>query len=132
MEFSDLVTTETEETVNEGAGKILGTVPGVSSLLNVGNTLEWAFGDPLQTSSSLGIENPRNINPNEMDTATLLWKSDDTTYEEASVVGVFPIKFTSDSSTTVDVRLEWKFESWTLGFGTGRGYFAEQFEIGPY
>lgn len=132
VDFSDLTITEQEATVNDGVGRIASTLPGVGTLLTVGDTLEWAFGDPLSKSASLGTEDPEPINPNEMDTVTLPWKSDDNIYQEASVVGVFPIQIESDEPTTIDVRLEWELESWILGFGTGRGYFADQVTIGPY
>jgi len=132
IDYAELETTEQEEAINEGAGKIIGTVPVLSDVLTVTDAFEWAVGDPVSESASLGIEEPEDVNPNVRDTAALPWKSDDNVYQETSVVASFPIRLTSEERTKIDVRGEWKFESWLGGFGTGRGYFAEQFEIGPY
>jgi hypothetical protein len=131
VEYADLETSEAEETVNEGAGRVVSSLPFVGMALDVGDLLHWGFGDPVERSASLGVEDPAPVDPNDWDTASLPWTSDSRIFEEASVLGVFPIRLDADGPTTIDVRAEWTLESPLFGFGTGSGSFARTFEIGP-
>ncbi|AGN02298.1 hypothetical protein L593_11775 [Salinarchaeum sp. Harcht-Bsk1] len=132
VSYEPLETSAAEERINEGTGRIVSSLPFVGMALGIGDLLHWGFGDPVERSASLGVEDPMPVDPNRWDTATLPWTSDSGVFEEASVLGVFPVRLDTDESTTIDVRAEWTMESVLFGFGTGSGSFARQFEIGPY
>jgi outer membrane protein assembly factor BamB len=128
------------DVIDEGLGTITGILPGVSTLLTWADTIEWAFGERLESEATLGAETvtfpdptdpsaaQTRINPNEHTTARLAWRSDNVTANanEGAVVMAVPLEFQYDDERTsqVTAEAEWTHPNAHVSFGTS-------FEVGP-
>ncbi|MFD1685743.1 PQQ-binding-like beta-propeller repeat protein [Halobellus litoreus] len=126
--------------IDEGFGAIAGIIPGVSELLTWLDTVEWAFGERLESEARVGADSvsfpdpndpsatQTRVDPNDHTTAQLAWRSDNETPgdEEGAVVMAVPLEFQyeKERTTVVTVEAEWTHPNAHASFGGS-------FEIGP-
>jgi outer membrane protein assembly factor BamB len=145
--FQQLSTTAAEnaDMIDEGVGIILGTIPGVATLVAWIDALQFAFGQSLETEVTIGdgtaeYADPNDPassvdvkNPNLHTSAKLAWKSGNGTLglDESAVTMAVPIEFqySEERTTTITAEGEW-IHSGIIGASTHVS-FAKSFDIGP-
>ena len=120
------------EIVDEGLGRLAGVLPVVGTVMTWVNTIDWAFGNSLQSEAIIGEESVDPPDPNVTDTVFLGWRSKNRTlfFDEAAAVCLIPIRFKTNDETDFTVNAEWKYNP--IGsLTTGHALFTKKFSIGP-
>lgn len=128
------------DAIDEGFGTIAGIVPGISELLTWLDTIQWAFGERLESEAILGAETvtypdpsdpsatQTRVDPNNHTMAQLAWRSDNRipNANEGAVVMAAPLEFQYDDERTTQVtaEAEWTHQNAHVSFGAS-------FDVGP-
>lgn len=133
-ELSTVSTTDLEaaDKISEGVGRVASAVPVLGTAMTWVDTIIWGYGDPLSKNAILGESSLDTPDPNETETVSLGWKSDNAAvfYDETVAVFDVPIRLLDDQGGTFTFQAEWHIES-GIGFGAASGSFSEDIYVGP-
>jgi hypothetical protein len=125
---------ENAETVREGQGRILETLPVVGTLVSIIDAIAWGFGGVFDKSGSAGTTSFEPLDPNVYDSIVQAWRSTaleyGESYQESTVVFSVPIRFDIDPGETVTLRAQ---AEWNTGRRVSDllGEFGLEVDVGP-